>query len=195
MGKKRVVAKQKGRKKNWYRVALPSILKNGIIGEALAAEPDDLIGRTVNTSLRGVLGPNYRHMNVKLVINDVKNAVAQTIINTINVDESYLYRKTRKNSKICTKWTGETKDGSSVSLRICAITYGFALSTVKKELRKELTNLMNDKIKKLKKDELINNLLNTGLQKDFKKVLHKIHPMKSVELEKLRIEQHLTREE
>jgi small subunit ribosomal protein S3Ae len=186
MAKKRVVKKQRGKKKKWFEIALPSLLRGGVFAQGYAETPENLIGRTLNASLGDVLKTgSKRHMSVKLIVNSVKTSTAHTIIKSIDVSGPYLLRKTRKNSKISAKFVGPTSDGVNVDVRLCAIAHGHCLTTAKKEIRKVLGGFIEKRTKSTKKDALILDLINNNLQMKVKKQLHKIHPMRSVELEKI----------
>lgn len=186
MAKKKTVKKQKVKKKKWFEIALPALLKGGVFAEGFAETPEKMIGRTIKASLADVLKTTgKRHMTVELVVTSVKTSTAHTSIKSIIVSEPYLYRKTRKNTKVSAKFVGPTSDGYNVDVRLAAIGDGHALTNAKKEIRKILTDFIEKRVKKTKKDALIMDLINNSMQKAVKKQLHKIHPMRSIELEKL----------
>ncbi|PIU63470.1 hypothetical protein COX58_03325 [archaeon CG_4_10_14_0_2_um_filter_Archaea_38_6] len=181
-------AKIKIKKKKWFEIALPKILKGEVFAEALAETPEKLIGRNINASLGDILSASKKHMNIALKINEVKTNTAHTRIKSISVNEHYLSRKTKKNSKISGRKITKTKDGVKVDLRLCAICTSHCLTTTKKEIRKKLEEFINNVVTKTKEEGLIMDLISNNIQLNAKKELHKIYPIRNVELEKLVIE-------
>ena len=185
MASKKTVKKQRIKKKKWFEIALPQLLKGAVFAESYAESADDLIGRSIKTNLGEVLSSGKRFMNIKLIVDDVKTSTASTKIKSIEVSLPYILRKTRKNSKISAKIVGKTSDDVKVDLRLCAITRGHCLTTTKKDIRKRLEEFMQKALKENKKDNLIMELITNNIQNNIKKDLKKLIPMKSIELEKI----------
>ncbi|MDD4352855.1 MAG: hypothetical protein PHN56_00195 [Candidatus Nanoarchaeia archaeon] len=177
-----------GKKKKWFDIALPSSLKGEVFSQGFAETPEELLNKTMTISLGDVIGaPSKKHINLKLVINAIKTSVAHTDIKALEVNPSFLLRKSRKNSKITAKSVGQTSDGFKVDVRLCAITNGHCISTAKREIRKILTEYLSKIIKESRKDAIISNLISNTIQANIKKSVHKIFPIRSVELEKVKI--------
>lgn len=186
MAKKKAIKKPKIKKKKWFEIVSPQLLKGEVIGEGYAESPEALIGRTINASLADIFkSGSKRHMSVKLKVDNVKTSTAHTIIKEIVVSAPYLFRKTRKNSKISGRFIGDSSDGVKLDVRVSAIAQGHCLTTAKKDIRKKLNESIEKFIKKTKKDGVIMDLINNNFQKKIKRGLHKIHPMRTVELEKI----------
>lgn len=182
---KKTTKKIKIKKKKWFEIALPQILKGNVFAESYAETPENLIGRTIKASLGQILSPTKRHMSIKLIIKTIKTSIAHTIIKSIEVSAPYILRKTRKNSKIGVKIAKEIADNVKVDLKVCAITKDHCLTTTKKEIRKILTEGVKKALKDIKKDALVMDLINGNIQNSIKNELKKVYPMKSVELEKV----------
>lgn len=177
-----------GKKKKWFDIALPASLKGEIFSQGFAETPEDLLKKTMTFSLGDAINvPSKKHINLKLVINSVKTSVAHTEIKALEVNPSFLLRKSRKNSKVTAKSGGQTSDGFKVEVRLCAITNGHCISTAKKEIRKQLTEYLARIIKESRKDAIISNLVSNTIQTNIKRDIHKIFPIRSIELEKVKI--------
>lgn len=182
---KRKIKAPKIKKKKWFEIISPSFMKGVAFAEALAESPEKLIGKTIITTAGTILGGGKRYINIKLKINEVKTSSAHTEVNSITVSAPYIMRKVRHNSKIAVKCTEKSKNNKKIDLKICAITNGRCVSTIKKEIRKILKNYVVEKIKNTSSDALIIDLLGDNIQRGIKKQLHKIFPMRTVELEKV----------
>ncbi|MBN1923810.1 MAG: hypothetical protein JW791_03550 [Nanoarchaeota archaeon] len=190
MAKKKDTKKIRIKKKKWFDIALPAVLKGEVFTEGFAESAEKLIGRSIIVSLGDVLkSGSKRHLTAKLIVDNVKTSTAHTRVKNIDVSAPYLQRKTRKNSKVSAKVVGKTSDGVLIDLRMAAIANGHALSTAKKDIRKILVDYMNDVVSKTKKDGIIIDVISGKIQNSIKKDLHKVHPIRSVELEKLVIKQ------
>ncbi|MDD2678465.1 MAG: hypothetical protein PHG04_03900 [Candidatus Nanoarchaeia archaeon] len=185
-GKK--VLKKIGKKKKWFDISLPANLNGGIFSQGFCEAPEDLIGRTINVSLGDAISsPMKKHINLKLKITSVKTSIAQTEVKALEVNSAYLLRKSKKNSKVSAKASGSSSDGFKIDASFCVITYGHCISTAKSIMRKTLKDYLLKTIKESKKDALIVGAINNSIALNVKKSLHKIFPVKSVELEKLKI--------
>ncbi len=185
MAKKKVVKKVKVRKRKWFDVALPELFGGQTFTQALSDEAENLIGKNIKVSLGDVLKPNKRHITATLKIVEIKTSVAHTTIKRLDVSEPYLLRKSRRNSKVSIKVVDTSKDGHKIDYRLCAIGKGHALTSAKREIRKKLTEFAQNKIKEMNVNGLIMDSINGTIFSEIKKELNKIHPIKSVEMEKL----------
>ncbi len=176
-----------GKKKRWFDIALPESIKGEVFAQGFAETPEELIGKTMSISLGDAISsPAKKHINLKLAITSVKTSVAHTEIKSIEVNPSFILRKSKKNSKISAKVNGQTIDGKKMGVQICAITNGHCISTSKKKIRKVLADYLAKIIKESKKDALFLGLISNSIQAGVKKDAHKIFPIKSIELEKVK---------
>jgi len=177
-----------GKKKKWFDIALPSSLKGEVFSQGFAETPEELIKRTMVVSLGDAINaPSKKHINLKLVITSVKTSIAQTDIKSLEVNPSFLLRKSRRNSKVTAQVVGQTSDGFKLDVRLCAITNGHCISTAKREMRNILAQYLTKVIKESRKDAIISNLLTNTIQANIKKDIHKIFPIRSIELEKIKV--------
>jgi ribosomal protein S3AE len=177
-----------GKKKKWFDIALPSSLNSEIFSQGFAETPEDLLKKNITFSLGDAISvPSKKHINLKLVITSIKTSVAHTDIKALEVNPSFLLRKSRKNSKVTAKAIGQSSDGFKVEVRLCAITNGHCISTAKREIRKQLSEYLSKVIKESRKDAIISNLVSNTIQTSIKRDIHKIFPIRSIELEKIKI--------
>jgi ribosomal protein S3AE len=177
-----------GKKKKWFDIALPSILKGEVFSQGFAETPEELINRTITVSLGDAISaPSKKYINLKLIISSVKTSVAHTDIKALEVIPSFLLRKSRKNSKVTAKAIGQTSDGFKIGITLCAITNGHCISTAKTEIRKRLMEYLSKIIKESRKDAIISNIISNSIQANIKKDIHKVFPVRSIELEKIKV--------
>ncbi|VVB76234.1 30S ribosomal protein S3Ae [Candidatus Tiddalikarchaeum anstoanum] len=185
----KVTSAQKVKKKKFFEVVAPEFLKGTTIGEALSETTEGLIGKTIVSTAGEVLGNAKKYINIRFKISEVKTSVAHTVVDSITVSAPYIQRKVKHDSKVDTKCVGVSKDGKKVGLLISAIAQGRCFTTAKSELRKVLQRLGNEAIKNTNSDALIIDLLSNMIQNDIRKQLHKIYPVRSVELEKITLKE------
>jgi len=187
MAGKTAVAKI-GKKKKWFDIALPTILKGAAFSQGFSETPEEMIGRTLNVSLGDVISsPGKKQINLKLKISGVKTSVAQTDVKQLSVNPAYLLRKSRKNSKINVKVRGKSSDDAKIGISFAIIANGHCISTAKSKMRQVLSDYLLKTIKESKKDTLVLGIINNSIQANIKKSLHKVFPVRSVELEKITI--------
>jgi small subunit ribosomal protein S3Ae len=178
----------KVKKKKWFTIVAPEFLKGTMIGESLADVPEKLIGKNILTTAGDILGNAKKYISVKLKINEIKTSTAHTIVKSMNVSSYYIQRKVKHDSKIGIKSDEKSKDGKSVGILVSAITVGRCFRTVETEVRNVLKKFVSEYIKKTISEAIIIDLLAGSMQNEAKKILHKIYPIRSVELEKVTID-------
>ena len=79
------------KKKKWFKIIAPKVLNQKEIGETLALEGENLIGRKIMPSLRDTTG-NIRqgHVKIALQISDVKGDHANTKLIGHEIQRDYL---------------------------------------------------------------------------------------------------------
>jgi len=178
----------KVKKKKWFEIVAPEFLKGTVIGESLAESPEKLIGKCVITTAGDILGNAKKYINIRFKISEVKTSTAHTVVKSMVVSTPYIQRKVKHDSKIGIKSDETSKDGKKVGILCCAITVGRCFSTAESELRIELKKFISETIKKTNSEALIIDLLSNSIQNEARKLLHKIYPIRSVELEKITIQ-------
>jgi small subunit ribosomal protein S3Ae len=187
MPKKRVTI-GKGRKrrkeKKWFKVLASPEFDEKPIGEVLASEQNNLIGRKVVISLQEITG-NLRQTHIKLrfKIKEVANSDAKTQFIGHSLASDYVRRLTRKGrKKIDSSFEVETKKKIRVQIKPFVITQG-RIQTSKQRAIRELIKKEIRKFSEEKEfDEFIKAMLSSELATHCYGVCKQISPLRRIEI-------------
>ncbi len=175
--------------KDWYTVYAPKIFGNQEIGEVPAKEPEQMVGRVIETTLRDLTG-DFKKNHVKLFfeVTDVKGTNAYTELKQQELLRSYMRSQVRRNTtKVEDVVEVETKDGRKARIQVAAIT----LKKIQQSQESKIREILEDTIKSnaSSKDfdafslELV---LGKTAAAAYRKA-KKIYPLKRVEITKTKV--------
>jgi ribosomal protein S3AE len=176
-------AMQKIKKKKWYGL-YSKLFNNAYLGETMATEDNDLIGRAITVNLATLSGDIKRQaVSVGLVVSSVKDGKAQTDVVKYLTSPASIRRLVRRNvERIDTVVACPTKDGITVNVKIFCLAKSKTSGSVSKVLQRECRLLMIKEVAKLDYPEFVWSLIEHRVQSDIKKVLGKIYPLKAFEV-------------
>lgn len=173
-------------KREWYPVISPEIFGNKEVGQTIASDTKNLIGRTLVFSMNEIVSGVRPYSKVTLEVVKVHDGKAVTSVKDYEMQRSYLFRSIRKGvSKIISIFNTKDKTGKPIRVKVFAVTRKRVSQTLRKEIRRMLTEEFN---KFVKDKDLASIALAIGASKPQKEVinrLNKVYPIKSVEVEKV----------
>ena len=87
------------KQKSKYTIIAPENFENHELGDTLAKDSKQLIGRTVDVSLRDLVGDKSKqHLKLVFEVNDVEGSKANTQFKAFTANPGYLRSKVRKGS-------------------------------------------------------------------------------------------------
>ena len=133
-----VKAKLKKKKRKWFTIKPKEEYKNKIIGEVLAYEPIDLVGRKITISYGDLSdNPKDNKNKIKFEIVEIKEGEGLAEPRGIYVQDTFIDQRTKRDkSKGLLVIKEKTKDGKNIKLKI-------AYSS-----RNKISNSSNAKIQK-----------------------------------------------
>lgn len=175
--------------KDWYTVYAPKIFGNQEIGEVPAKDPEQMIGRVIETTLRDLTG-DFKKNHVKLFfeVTDVKGTNAYTELKQQELLRSYMRSQIRRNTtKVEDVLEVETEDGRRAQIQVAAIT----LKKIQQSQENKIRDILEETIKKKasSKDfdsfslELVLGKTAASAYREAKK----IYPLKRVEITKTKV--------
>lgn len=184
-----MVIKPKTKKKRWFQILASPIFNSKLIGETLAYEPKDIIGRTASVSMMNLTGDVKRqNINVTFEVFDVKDEKALTQIKKFEMTPSSVRRLVRKGKdKIDMSFVCETADKKYVRIKPIFFTIKSTGGTQLALLRKTVENSIAYAVGKMNYEDLIRDILQYKLQRDVKSKLNKIYPIKTFEIRVLEL--------
>ncbi len=189
--KKQVGRRVEGWKaKSWYRVHTPDNLGKVFIGDTIANDADNVIGR-IMTSTLGEITNDYakQHMKMSFKINSVAGDSAYTEFVGHDVTRDYLRSLVkRRSSRIDCHVPLVTKDGKKVQLTISCYTFARANISQEHAIRKIITEAVKAQASAWDLTTLVNVIVSGEISRDLFKAVKIIYPTRRVEIVKSKVQ-------
>jgi small subunit ribosomal protein S3Ae len=178
VNKKKSAAMQKKTKKIWFTVKAPESLNSVDIGDITAYEPNALLGRTIETTLRAITG-SMRDMSNKFKLRIVKvqgeTVVTEPIL--FYMQNSHVQRiERRAKQRIITIVDTATKDKQKIRVKLYILLNNKVARAVRTTLQQTATTLTSDFVGKREYKDLFGPLTAKNISNDLKKALKPIYP-------------------
>jgi small subunit ribosomal protein S3Ae len=179
-----MVKKIKTKKKEWYVLHAPKIFNEIEIGETISDDPNTIIGRRIETNVSNLIGDFTKdYMKLKLIVNEVKDHNAYTIVDSFSLSTPYLLRLIRRRaSKLDVVEKVETKDNKKLILKTWMITFRKAQAPKRTKLRKIFSEELKKIVKENTYDALILNIISGNIQKELINKIKIIYPLRHLEI-------------
>jgi small subunit ribosomal protein S3Ae len=185
----RSVSKQK-QEKRWYTIHAPQQFDRQELGETPADEPEQVLGRNVETTL-GDLKGDASENNTKLTfkINDVGSDSAYTEFVKHELTRDYLRSLVRRGaSKIEAYITVLTTDDYRVQIQPVAFTTKDADASQEQAIRRTMIDLVEEAGEERTFEDLIDSVVEGRLSSAIYGEAKTIYPLRRVEIQKATLE-------
>lgn len=186
---KRVRAVDPWKLKRWYKIIAPRIWDEREVGETAASDEKLLYGRTVEvpaSMLTGSIG--HAQYVVKFKIHQVVGSEARTKFIGYELDNAYIKRLTRRHSsKVEHVFDVTTRDGAVLHVKATAWTAVKISNAQKTAIRKIMQEMIEERARKLGKDELMKEFIIGDLMQKIAAEANKIAPIRRTEVAKVRV--------
>ncbi len=183
----RVVDKWK--KKKWFQLVASEPFKGFELGESPANAPTELMGRTTKVNLMN-LTRNIKDQNVNITfeVNDVKGTTGFSRIKKYELLATQVKRLTRrKRDKLDDSFVVITKDKHKVRIKPMVVMNN-TQGAQKRDVRKALVEMIKANSAKISYEVMVMEIINRKFQKGNSSKLHKIFPVRSIEVRRLVLE-------
>ena len=173
-------------KKTWYEIVAPKMFGEVIIGNTLAFDPKNLIGRNIKVNLNE-LGREYSKFYMKMIfkIENIDGTKALTRFAGHDVTTERIYRMVqRRTRRVDCIVDTQTNDGQKIRLKVIAILVKRVGTSVKDNVRKKIKEIVENFVKDVTLEALIKSIVNDELQKIVREDSKKIYPIGAVEVRK-----------
>jgi small subunit ribosomal protein S3Ae len=189
-GKKTTLArtvKDKWRSKHWFRVRAPGLFQHAEIGETMASEPEQVVGRTLETTLQEISGGadvGKAHIKLRFQVERIGgDNVAESRFVGHDLTSDYVRRLARrKRSKIDLSLVVTTKDGVALVLKPVAVGEQRLQTRLRAELRHRLRSLLVEEATQRTAPEFVREMLQGELGKLLAHGLKNLYPLKKIEI-------------
>ncbi len=175
--------------KRWYTVYTPKMFGEAKIGETLASDPESLIGRVVETTMKDLTGDiSKQHVKLKFKITEVKGDKAFTEFKAQSLSRDYMRSQIRrKTTRVEGVTDVVTKDGSKLRVKTIALAIGRAQTAQEKAIRRIMSSKVFRAARRATLDRFIQEVVLGKTSSEMYKAASKIYPLKRVEVRKVRV--------
>jgi small subunit ribosomal protein S3Ae len=189
-GKKPALArtvKDKWRSKHWVKVRAPGLFQHVELGETAATEPEQVIGRTLETTLpelSGISDAGKAHVKLRFQIERLSgDGVGEARFVGHDLTSDYVRRLARrKRSKIDLSLTVTTKDGVQVILKPVAVGEQRLQSRLRAELRHRIVQILTEQAAEKPAPQFVQEMLQGELSKALAHGVKSLYPLKKIEI-------------
>ena len=178
--------------KRWYTLLAPEQFDRAELGETIAEEPDQVLGRTIETTL-GDLRNDASENNTKLTfqVNEVASDSAYTGFVKHELTRDYLRSLVRRgSSKIEAYVTVLTEDDYRVQIQPVALTTKSADESQEKAIRRTMIDLVEESARERAYADLVDSVVEGRLSSAIYNEAKTIYPLRRVEVQKATLEAH-----
>lgn len=172
--------------KEWYTLKAPDMFGNQEIGEAVAKNDEDLIGRKVEIGATDLVsGCNKYYFKVYMKVYEVEGSVGKCKFVGHDSSRDFITRMIRRRSKrIDDRTVVETKDGEDLVVKtVCATIKSVGAST-QTGIRKKISETLEEEASKMSLPDFVDSLFSGKTQSHLKEESDKIYPIRSIEVRK-----------
>jgi len=176
------------KQKSIYTIVAPENFDFRELGDTIANNPENLIGRTIDVSLRDITGDKTKqHLKIVFEINEVKDKKAYTRFKVFNVNPGYLRSRVRKGtSKIDCIHRIDIEPNLRVQVKVMAVTHQNIKTSRVRDITAKISEIL-DKYKNTKLDDFIQSTLFGKLGTEIYREIKKIAPVRRVEIEQVKV--------
>ncbi len=178
--------KDKWKAKEWYKVHAPKMFNEAEIGDTPSADPEYVIGRTVEVTVQDLTGDfSKMHIKLKFKVNAVEGMDAKTVFVGHDLTSDYVRRLTRRR-KTKTDHVVDfyTKDGFKYRVKTMSIADRRIQSSQEEGMRAIISETLVNMGKEMTLSEIVKSIISGNMSRDLAKACHVIIPIKRIEVRK-----------
>ena len=179
--------KDKWRSKRWYPVRAPGLFQHVELGETVASEPEQVVGRTLEATLPELSGSGdagKAHVKLRFRVERISgDGVAEARFVGHDLTSDYVRRLARrKRSKIDLALTVTTKDGVQIVLKPVAVGEQRLQTRLRAELRHKMVQVLTEEAQLRTAPEFVREMIQGDLSKVLAHGVKTLYPLKKIEI-------------
>ncbi|MGB6500624.1 MAG: 30S ribosomal protein S3ae [Thermoplasmata archaeon] len=179
--------KDKWRSKHWIKVRAPGLFQHVELGETVATEVEQVVGRTIEATLPELSGtPDAGKAHVKLRFQIERlsgDGVAEARFIGHDLTSDYVRRLARrKRSKIDISVAVTTKDGVKFILKPVAVGEQRLQTRLRAELRHRIVEILTTHAQQRTAPQFVGDMLQGELSKALSHGVKSLYPLKKIEI-------------
>lgn len=177
------------KEKQWYKIMTPKEFGDAEIGTTPSRDPDMLLRRRVESSMRELTGDfSKQYVKLSFQINNIAGDTANTKFVGHQVTTDYVRSMIRRGtSRIDSLSEVTTKEGYKVNVHIIAITVKRAKASQQKFIRETMSNLIQQAVDGKTFPEFVEGVISGKMASSIYHETKKIYPLKRVEIIKTQV--------
>ena len=178
--------RDKWKAKEWYKIHAPRMFNEAEIGETPSADPEYVIGRTVEVTVQDLTGDfSKMHIKLRFKISSVDGHDAKTEFIGHDLTSDYVRRLTRrKKTKTDHVVDIVTKDGFSYRIKTMAIADKRIQSSQEDAMRRVIGETLVAMGQEQTLSQIVKAIVSGDLAKDLARACRIIIPIKRIEIRK-----------
>lgn len=178
--------RDKWKAKEWYTIHAPRMFNEAEIGETPSADPEFVIGRTVEVTVQDLTGDfSKMHIKLKFKVSSVDGHDAKTEFTGHDLTSDYVRRLTRrKKTKTDHVVDIVTKDGFSYRIKTMAIADKRIQSSQEDAMRRVIGETLVAMGKEQTLSQMVKAIVSGDLAKDLARACRVVIPIKRIEIRK-----------
>ncbi|MDY0386700.1 MAG: 30S ribosomal protein S3ae [Methanolobus sp.] len=179
----------KWKSKTWYNVETPGFMSRVNIGVTPAEEPEQLVGRVVETTVGEIANDFTKHnTKLRLEISEVNGDIASTRFLGHEITTDYLRSIVkRQTSRIDANLDVTTKDGYIVRVKPICFTVKRARTSQIKGIREVMHTIVKNRASELVYEQFIEEVIMGKLSANIYRNAKSIYPLRRVEIRKTEV--------
>jgi small subunit ribosomal protein S3Ae len=179
--------KDRWRSKVWFTIQAPGLFQRVALGETMATEPEQIVGRTIETTLQELSGGSdigKAHVKLRFSIERVTNGnVAETRFTGHDLTSDYIRRLARrKRSKIDLSLRLTTKDGVAIQVKPVAVGEQRLQGNLQTELRHKIQSILEEEAAAKTAAVFVREMLQGELNRILANGVRTLYPLKKIEI-------------
>ena len=178
--------KDKWKAKEWYKIHAPRMFNESEIGETPAADPEFVIGRTVEVTVQDLTGDfSKMHIKLKFKVTEVEGTDAKTAFIGHDLTSDYVRRLTRRR-KTKTDHVVDvvTKDGFTYRIKTMSIAEKRIQTSQEEGMRRVIGETLVKIGEEKTLSEIVKDIISGDLPKELARACRVVIPIKRIEIRK-----------
>ncbi|MEF8772040.1 30S ribosomal protein S3ae [Halodesulfurarchaeum sp.] len=180
---------KRSQEKRWYTVLAPEQFDRAELGTTPATEPEQVLNRTIETTLGDVMEGGENNVKLTFQVTDVGSDSAYTEFATHELTRDYKRSLVRRgSSKVKAVLTLRTADDYRITVHPVAFTTKVADRSQKEAIRAKMTDLVTEAAAERTFEEFLDSVVQGHLSSAIYNEAKTIYPLRRVEVEKTNLD-------
>jgi ribosomal protein S3AE len=178
------------KRKRWYPLIAPAVFGDKVIGETFCESPDQMIGRVAIANVMNLMGiPRRQNFTLRFRVVKVADNKGFTKPISLKMLPASVRRLIRSGKeRLDLSFTAKTKEGVVLRMKPLIVTANKANNSTLSDLRRKAEEVLSGYINQNSYEAVFAAAVQSSIQREFKKTLDRVTPVKVFEIKTLEVE-------